>query len=220
MKGIRGMRLGLLGIAAVAVMLVGGLVLTSQVVAQEDTISISDGSAEPGGEGDVTLDALGIGGEGLGAWTIDISYDTDVISAVDCAPEQGGVCNPEFGDGVVRITGASASGLDGDTLLGTITFECGDDEATSDLSLSVEVFADATIGDPQDIDFTASDGEFACEVAAPEPTATVAGGPKVGTGGPDAGDSSLGWLLAVLAGAGAIGLAAGYGALRFRSRAS
>ena len=219
MKGIRGM--SLVGIAAVAVMLVGGLVFAGQAVAQEDTVSISDGSAEPGGEGDVTLEALGIGGEGLGAWTIDISYDTSVISAVDCEPEQGGVCNPEFDDGVVRITGASANGLDDDTLLGTITFECGDDAGTSDLSLSVEVFADATIGDPQDIDFTATDGEFECAEA---PTATPPGiipdeGPVVGTG-PGSSDSSFGWLVALLAGAGALGLAAGYGALRVRSRAS
>lgn len=215
MKGIK----WLAGIAAIAVMLVGGLMVAGQALAQEDEVSISSGSAAPGEEGDVVLEALGIGGEGLGAWTVDISYDTDVISAADCAPEQGGVCNPEFGDGVIRITGASASGLDGDTVLGTITFACEDAEATSDLSLSVEVFADATIGDPQDIDYTASDGEFECVEPGEtpvEPTTIV----DTGTGGfTDESGSGLSWLIAALAGVGAVGLAAGYGAIRMRTRA-
>lgn len=214
MKGIK----WLAGIAAIAVMLVGGLMVAGQALAQEDEVSISSGSAAPGEEGDVVLEALGIGGEGLGAWTVDISYDTDVISAADCAPEQGGVCNPEFGDGVIRITGASASGLDGDTVLGTITFACEDAEGTSDLSLSVEVFADATIGDPQDIDYSASDGEFECAEAGEtpaEPTVIV----DTGTGGFSDSGSGLSWLIAALAGAGAVGLAAGYGAIRMRTRA-
>ena len=215
MKGIRGLRLGLVGAMAIAVALVGGLVFSSQARAGGDSLNMSDGSAEPGEEGDVVLEALGIGGEGLGAWTVDISYDTDVISAVDCGPEQGGVCNPEFGDGVVRVTGANASGLDGDTLLATITFECEDDEGTSDLDISVEVFADATIGDPQDIDVSVSDGEFVCE----EEEEPVVVGPSVGTGGV-AESGGLGWLVALLAAVGAAGLAAGYGALRLGARQS
>ena len=218
MKGIKGLRIGLVGAAAIAVVLIGGILLAGTVsAAAHGTLSVGDGSAAPGDEGTVTVGVAGVGGEGLGAWTVDISYDTSVISAVDCTAEQGGVCNADFGDGVVRVTGASAGGLDGDTDLGTITFECGADEGSSDLTISVNVFADATIGDPQDIDVTVSNGTFDCEEEADEPD-DVTEPPKVGTGPVSDGGSSLGWLVALLAVAGVAGLAAGYGAISLRTR--
>lgn len=212
MKGIKGLRVGLLGAAAIAVALIGGMLLAGTVsAAAHGTVDVQDGSAAPGDEGTVDVGAQGVGGEGLGAWTIDISYDTDVITAVDCTAEQGGVCNAEFGADTVRITGASAGGLDGDNVLGSITFECGADEGSSDLTISVNVFADATVGDPQDLDPTISNGTFDCETV-------VTGGPQVGTGPLSDGGSSLGWLVALLAVAGIAGLAAGYGVLSLRSR--
>lgn len=216
MKGIKVLKLGAFGAAVAALAIVAGLAFAAQVSAQDETISISDGTAAPGESGDVTLEALGFGDPGLGAWTVDIAYDTSVISVADCAPEEGGVCNPEFGDGVIRITGASATGLDGDTVLGTITFDCADDEAESDLTLTLQVVADATIGDPQDVDAAISEGTFSCAVAVAEPTATVGGIVNVGTGtGSDSGN--LGWIIGALA---AAGLAAmlGAGAVRIRRR--
>ena len=211
MKGIKGLRIGLVGAAAIALALIGGMLLAGTVsAAAHGTVDVQDGSAAPGAEGTVEIWALGVGGEGLGAWTVDISFDVSVITAVDCSAEQGGVCNADFGLGMVRVTGASAGGLDGDTLLGSITFECGDDEGSSDLTVSINVFADATVGDPQDLNPTISDGTFDCEEA-------VTGPPVVGTG-PVSGSSSLSWLVALLAVAGAAGLAAGYGVLRLRTR--
>jgi hypothetical protein len=217
MKGIKGLKLGAFGAAIAALAIVAGLAFAAQVSAQDETISISDGTAAPGDSGDVTLEALGFGAPGLGAWTVDISYDTSVVSVTDCAPEEGGVCNPEFGDGVVRITGASASGLEGDTVLGTITFECADAEADSDLSLSLAVVADATIGDPQDIAAASSEGTFSCAVAVAEPTPTIGGIVNVGTGTGSSDSSNLGWIIGSLA---AAGLAAmlGAGAVRARRR--
>jgi hypothetical protein len=217
MKGIKGMKLGLIGAAVAALAIIAGLAVAAQVSAQDETISISDGTAAPGGSGDVELEALGFGDPGLGAWTIDISYDTSVISVDDCAPEQGGVCNPEFGDGVIRITGASATGLEGDTLLGTITFTCADEEGESALTLSLEVVADATIGDPQDVDAAVSNGTFSCAepTEAPTPTTGPAGPPDVGSG-PGAGDSNtFGWIIGGLAAAG-LAAVVGVGALRAR----
>ncbi len=216
MKGIKGLRFGMLGAAAIAVAVIGGLLIAGTAAAQGGaTLTVSDGSAAPGEEGDVSLDAGSVGDPGLGAWTVDIAYDTSVITAVDCSAEQGGVCNAEFAADMVRITGASAGGLDGDTTLGGVTFECGADAGSSDLTLTVNVFADATIGDPQDIDPTIVNGTFECEAAAPDPTVVV-DGPVVGTGlGADSG-SSFGWLVALFAVVGTAGLVVGFGAQRSR----
>ena len=207
MNGMRALRLSLVAVAAI-VALVGGLFLASTAYAQEDRVDVHSGSAVPGGEDSVTVGAHDISDPGLGAWTLDIQYDSSLISAVDCVPEQGGVCNPNFADGMVRITGASAGGLQGDSTLGVITFECGNDAGESDLDLSVFTFADATVGGPQPIaDVTVGDGTFTCSA--------VAGGPDTGTGfTPDS--TSMGWLLAVLAYFGVAGLAVG--ALRMRTR--
>lgn len=207
-----------IGILAVAAAAVTALVLAGTAFAQDGGVEVSDGSATPGSEGDVILSATGVGDPGLGAWTIDISYDTDVITAVDCAPEQGGVCNEEFAEDTVRITGASASGLEGDTDLGAITFECGDAEGESDLTIAISVFADATIGDPQDLEPSISNGTFTCgeETAGPtaaEPTDLPDTGTSVGAGG---GSSSLSWFIVLAAVIGVLGLAGTYGVVRLR----
>ena len=203
--------MGLVGIAAVAALLCGGAILGGAVCAQDgDTVGVSDGSAETGESGDVTIEATDISEPGLGAWTLDIHYDTSVITATDCTAEQGGVCNPNFADGVARITGATAGGLEGDSTLGTLEFECGDDAGTSDLDIQVSTFADATLGDPTDIDVTVVDGTFTCSE---EEVVTAV--PAAGTGFSSDG-TSYGWLVALLAVIGTVGLAVG--ALRNRAR--
>ena len=208
---MKGIRIGLVGMAAIAALLFGGAILGGTVFAQDgDTVGISDGSAETGESGDVTIEATDISEPGLGAWTLDIHYDTSVITATDCTAEQGGVCNPNFADGVARITGATAGGLEGDSTLGTLEFECGDDAGTSDLDIQVATFADATLGDPTDIDVTVVDGTFTCSE---EEVVTAV--PAVGTGFSSDG-TSYGWLVALLAVIGTVGLAVG--ALRNRAR--
>ena len=64
-------------------------------------------------------------------------------------------------DTVVRITGAVALGLEGDTTLGIITVKC-EAAGTSALALSIDVLADATIGDPQETAAHVTDGEVTC----------------------------------------------------------
>ena len=212
---MKGIRMGLVGIAAVAVLLFGGAILGGTVFAQDgDTVGISDGSAEAGGSDVVTVQATDIGEPGLGAWTMDIHYDNSVITATDCTPEQGGVCNPNFADDIVRLTGATAGGLEGDSTLGTIEFECADDAGTSDLDIQIQVFADATLGDPTDIDVTVVDGTFTCSEEEEEEVVVVTGGPAAGTGFASEG-TSYSWLIALLAVVGVAGLAVG--ALRNRA---
>ena len=212
MTGLRSIRAGFIGVAAVALALLAGLVLAMQVSAQAEGASIDSATALVGEEDTVDVDAVNIGAPGLGAWTIDISYDASVITAVACSPAQGGVCNADFGDDMVRITGATATGLEGDTNLGSITFECGDEAGSSDLTLSLFTFADATIGGPQDIDASTIDGTFACEQE-------VTAGPAAGSGGVFDPGSSLTWLIAALA-ATSVVAALGAAALRQRIRQS
>lgn len=151
---------------SVRTILVGATVLILALVGRQvagavsGEISIGSTTAGVGQSSYVEL-VSSVPNPGLAAWTIDISYDTDVVSVGDCAPAAGGVCNPAFGDGMIRITGASATGLVGETSLGSISFEC-DVEGSTSLSLTLDVFADATIGDPQDIDATVTDGEVDC----------------------------------------------------------
>ena len=211
----------MLGAGAIAVAVIVGLLVVAQVSAATGGVSIGDGTAAPGANATVDLTADGVTDPGLGAWTVDIAYDGSVVSVVDCSPQQGGVCNPAFGDDLIRVTGASAGGLDGDTVLANITFECGDAEGSSDLTLTVNVFADATIGDPQDIDMTISNGSITCEEPpddTPVPTQTVVGPPPTGTGSGSSDGSGLAWLVAALAAVGAVAL--GFGAVRVAARRS
>jgi hypothetical protein len=218
MKGLKAKGLGLVAAAAVAA--IGAGLLASTVLAVSGTIGVGSASAEPGGQATVDLTA-NVGDPGLGAWTVDIEYDASVVSVESCEPEQGGVCNDAFTETSVRITGANAGGLEGEKVLGSITFECGDAEGSSDLTLSVSVFADATPGAPTDISYTASNGSIDCEEPPPTDTAAPAtdtpepGLPLTGTGSDSGG--GLGWLVAVLAAAGAATVV-GFGALRLRGR--
>lgn len=224
MKGIKRLKLGLAGIAAGALLLAGGLLLAGQVSAISGSLSISDETAEPGEQATVELRS-NVGGIGLGAWTVDISYDSDQVSVVSCAPEQGGVCNPNYVAGSeVRITGASAGGVIGDKLLGTITFECENSEGSSPLGLSIEVFSDATIGSPQPITETVNEGSVSCEEPPPPTVVVVATATPIVPRPPDVGSGPTGgndfsWLIASLAGLGVIALA-GYSVLRVRTRNS
>ncbi len=204
-----------IGILAVVAAAIVSLVLAGSAFAQDGGVGVSDGTAEDGASGDVTVDVTGVGDPGLGAWTLDISFDNSLLTATDCNAEQGGVCNENFTDSSVRVTGASAGGLEGDTVLGSIEFTC-DGEGTSDLTISVEVFADATIGDPQDLSPSVSNGTFTCGEEADAGDDDVTGPPDVGTGFTSGSSSNLSWIIALFAAIGALGLAASYGVVRLR----
>jgi hypothetical protein len=223
MKGIK--RLGL-GVAVLGALLALAGFVAGSVFAIGGSMSISDGSAEPGEAGTVELRSDVGDDPFLGAWTVDITYDPTVVTPTDCDAEEGGVCNPEFTADSIRVTGASANGVEGDALLATIEFTCADDEATSPLTLALDVFADATIGDPQDIEpATVVDGSFACEIpptAGPTTAATATlavddvGSVGTGTGGDSTGMS---WVIVALAGAGLFALTS-VTALRMSTRRS
>ncbi len=128
------------------------------------TVSIADGNATVGQTADVVLTAQGLGAPGLGAYTVDVSFDTNVVSATACVgPEDQGLtfCNADFDPGIVRSVGAIAEGVEGDVSIGTITFTC-EAAGTSELTISVDTLADATIGDPTDITHAEENGTITC----------------------------------------------------------
>jgi hypothetical protein len=109
----------------------------------------------------------------LGAWTIDIGYDPTQLKVVDCQAASGGLCNPSYGAGVVRVVGASVSGLTGTRTLASITFEgVGHGNKPSPLTLTAVALA-GTNGEPltASTDTTAPSGTpTAIGTPAPRPT--------------------------------------------------
>ncbi|MEX0786975.1 MAG: cohesin domain-containing protein [Dehalococcoidia bacterium] len=163
MSGRRTLGLSLVGAAvAIVVVLVAGILATpasaASGTAQIGSASIASGSSS------VDVSALNVGDPGLGAWSIDVTFDTAVVDATDCGAEQGGVCNPDFAADKVRFTGANAGGLEGTTVLADITFQCVAN-GTSALTLTLNIFSDATIGGPQPITATIQNGTFTCGAA-------------------------------------------------------
>ncbi len=219
-------------VGALLLGLVVGILAFSEVSAASGELMIGSATVAPGEQGSVDLQALDVTTPGLGAWTVDITYDSTAVTAVSCNPLQG-VCNANFAAETVRFTGAVATGLEGDTTIGSITFQCAEETGSSVLTLTPQVFADATLGAPAQIEATVQNGSIACVSIPPTveplptstpgtaPTATQGppaatstptgkGLPTAGIGGPGSdGGSTAGWLMAGLAGAGIAWLLAG-----------
>ena len=214
MIGRKRFSISLAGAIAGVVLLFG--MTAGQTSAVGEVIAVESATVALGSEASVDALALDVAGEGLGAWTVDVQYDSAIIFALSCTAEQGGVCNPNFADGVVRFTGASAVGLLGDTKLAGITFACLT-EGMSDLTVVVVELADATIGDPQPLTPNTQNGRFAC-VAVGSPPLTDSGTsdvlseslPDAGTGPGSLGTDNVQiWLIAGLIGAGIAWLSTG-----------
>ena len=225
MKEHKGLRLGLIAAAAVAVVLIGGL-LVAQVSAAAHALTVGDAKAEVGETASVDVTAMAITDPGLGSWTIDVSWDSSIVTLKSCDPAGiGGAfndCNDEFDTDTpaLRIVGFVGAGLEGDTVLASLTFTC-DVEGESPLTIDTTslVLKDGTAGDPGQIGAALSDGSITCNVATEEPTEEpTLVGPTTGTGPLAEGSNGVsGWLIVALAGAGFAALA-GFGALRLRTR--
>ena len=115
-------------------------------------ISIPSGAMAPGEQLSVPVKALDVPAPGLGAFTVDVSYDPNVVTPVACDANPDGAlstgfCNTDFGPDVVRCVGFQVSaGVVGDLSLCSITFEAiGASGSYSPLAPSVVEFAD-TLG--------------------------------------------------------------------------
>ena len=228
MKEHKALRLGFITAVAVAVALIGGL-LVAQVSAAAHALTVGDATAQVAATASVDVTATDMADPGLGSWTIDVSWDSSIVTLKSCDPAGiGGAfndCNDEFATDTLRIVGFVGDGLVGDTVLASLTFTC-DAEGESQLVIDLTelVLKDGTAGDPAQIDATISDGSITCNVAGAatdtpdateEPTVV---GPVTGTGPLAEGSNGVSaWLIAALAGAGFAALA-GFGALRLRTR--
>jgi len=118
--------------------------------------------------GGATLQALNMPSPGLGAWTVDVTYDGSVVTATGCSGLAGGVCNATFHATTARVTGAVGGGYVGNTDLASISFRCIAEGQTT-LTLNVLVLADATAGSPQPISASVQNGTITCSASSPVP---------------------------------------------------
>ena len=237
MNGIKRLTLGLVAAAVLAVVLIGGIFSATGVSAGgTPTVTIGSLDMDVGEKQSVDLSALNIDAPGLGAWSITVDYDTGVISVTDCTPTGTGFCNNNT-PGTAIVVGANPNGQEGDSVLATLNIMCGSSPGTTALTITVTTLSDATLGDPQPITHTVSNGSVTCSVPPtdvpptevpptdvpptepPDSTAapTIAP-PDTGVGGSAGGGSST-WLIATLA-AIAVAAAAGFGALKLSARRS
>lgn len=167
----------ILALAAAALLFLW-LVVAPAARAVDEAIVLGSGVGVLGDQVEVDLEAINMHAPGLEAWTIDVTYDNTILSAVGCSPGAGGVCNDSFSPNTVRVTGADAGGIEGDVVLASITFSC-DSAGVSALTIIIELLVDATLGDPQPITTAIQNGQIECTAAAtatpsvtPTPTPT------------------------------------------------
>ena len=155
-----------------AAVVIGGVLLPALAGAAQGTLRIDSAQAGVGQSADIMLSARDVGAPGIGAWTIDVSYDPATLSVVECRAEHGGICNEVFAEDVVRIAGISLGGLVGDSELAAISFRC-EQAGVSLLGITIDVFSDASLGGPQPIDTSVLSGSLTCSDEPPPPTPTA-----------------------------------------------
>ncbi len=153
-----------------AVVFAGGVLLPVLAGAAQGTLRVNSAQAFVGHKAVITLSARDVGAPGVGVWTIDVSYDPATVSVVECRAAQGGICNEGFAEDVVRVAGISLTGIVGD--LAGISFRC-EQAGVSLLGVSIDVFSDASIGEPQPIDTSILTGALTCFEEPPSPTPTA-----------------------------------------------
>jgi hypothetical protein len=131
------------------ILLLAALSSTSAGHAAGATVHIGSVTGRPAQEVTARLEVLGVPAPGLGAFTIDIAYDADVVSPVSCQADparalDNAVCNPTYKARVVRVVGFHMTdGLVGDTPLADVTFRLSGHEGDcSSLSISIVELTD------------------------------------------------------------------------------
>jgi hypothetical protein len=174
-------------VAAVA----GALLLAASVVSHAGAssggpaITVDSLTSNVGGIAKVEVSIADVTSPGIGAWTVDVHFDPDILTGVSCTTEQGGgICNAQYDDGVARVVGTNIYGLEGDASLASLGLACKAPGETV-LELTSSVFVDATPGDPQDVEAKIVNGTAVCGEGPVDPTPTPPDGdPK------DAGDAN------------------------------
>ena len=152
-----GLALALVAMAALGL----GLFPATPAQAEGPKIAISSLELNLDEEGKVVLYGDFFDEPGLGAWTIDVYYNADLVNLVECGAEHGGICNPEFAGNAARIAGSRAEGLKGEFVLASLWFTC-KGEGESHIELDIKVLADGTLGDPQPVEAEVKHGVIYC----------------------------------------------------------
>ncbi len=170
--------LALLAIGAAGLALSGGARSASAAVT---SLEIDSSSVSAGGSVTVEL-RLVASDPGIAFYTVDVTYDDSLLTAVDCTAHAEGVCNPTFDVDRARFVGLSIDGFTGTVVIGTLTFEAGADAGNATLSLkAVELLdelaeplvAGTTVGGTIEVIASAEPATPAAEptaAATPEPT--------------------------------------------------
>ena len=139
----------------------------------------------------------------LGAYRLDIQYDSALVSATACTSAFG-TCSIDANTSTVRVEGSSQSGITGTNLeLGTITFLAGSKTGTAALTIAAGTLSlSDTAGEVLNI--VAVNGAITISTATATPASVPSSGGAPGTSG----TNSVAWLLA----AAAVVLVAGGGA--------
>ena len=95
-------------------------------------------------------------GPGLGAYDIDVDYDSSLVTATFCTYSSGGYCEYLY-DGTVAFSGYS--GLSGYIYLGSIEFTAGYSSGTTALTVYMYTFGD-TNGNDMTYSTSVYDGEL------------------------------------------------------------
>jgi hypothetical protein len=159
MKRTRLFRMGWLGAIAASGLLAA--FAASASASSGGTVDIESLSQYAGSEQVVDVTVADVPPPGLGAWTIDITYDASLLSAVECEPEWGGLCNINYEPNTIRLAGVRVFGIVGDDVLGSITFRCAD-VGQSAITLAAPIFADSTPGAPQPMSVKIGSGAATC----------------------------------------------------------
>lgn len=123
-------------------------------------LSIADVTVPFGGGGTAVLQAIGQA-PGIGAYTIDIVYDSAIVSATNCSAPSSGQCNANYGPNRVRVAGFSANGLSGTVTLVEVGFQAATTaEACSNLRIEVTQLADPS---GNSLLFSSNDGRICFE---------------------------------------------------------
>lgn len=132
-------------------------------------VGVGSASAPFAQSAPVSLDATNVPPPGLGAFTVDITYDPSIIGPAGCTAAAGFFCNASFAPAKVRCGGFDVNGRNGMVPLCTPNFtSVGQAGQCSNLTLAVVELSDVN-GAP--MSFSVANGAF-CVAAPPTATAT------------------------------------------------